>query len=280
MKIVQWSAPRRRIDREEANGFFEAPLDTPWLFHFSTGELRMGRHAGAFSLKLVLAGTEEYRFGNRRMRLRPGELLFAAAGREYASAIEAPAESVSIFLPDGLAGRFWSAATGEHETLIDDDPMEVPELPAVAWRGCAGETGRLAQSLRSGEDAKDATFALLGAAARSWRRGAPLHALAGPRRRATREELTARVMRARAAIEDMGGVDCSLDLLTEAACLSRFHLLRVFKEAYGRTPGEYARQVRLTRAATMLGAGMDERTAAAAAGYARVGTLRRAQASG
>jgi len=284
MRIVSWNRPERRIAGEEASGFFDKPLAEPWLFHFSTRRLSVEPHGGAFSLKLVLRGEERYAFGKRIVRLAPGQLLFAAAGRVYASEIAAPTESLSIFLPDGEASAFWAESRDEHDRLIDTAPAEGPAfMPAVAWRAGPG-TMRQVRWLREmlstgGEDASAAAFGLLSEAGRSWRRAAPLRELTGPRRAATREELLQRVIRARDLILDQGGIGCRLDLLAETACLSRFHFLRVFAEAFGRTPGEFARGVRLGRAAAALRSGEAVEAAALAAGYSRVSALRRAQAA-
>lgn len=281
MRIVSWSRNERRIAGEEASDFFDRPLTEPWLFHFTTSHLRVDRHAGAFSLKLILAGEEGYGFGRRSVRLRPGRLLFAAAGREYDSDIGSPSESLSIFLPDAQAAAYWTECRGDHDRLIDASPDEAPASPpAVAWRGgvaVARQTERLRRALAEGDDAAEVAFDLLLAAGRTWHRPAPLRSLGGPGGAAVREELLQRVMRARDLILDRGGIGCRLDLLADAACLSRFHFLRAFSEAFGRTPGEVARAVRIERAAAVLETGRGAAEAAKLAGYSRASSLRRAQ---
>jgi transcriptional regulator GlxA family with amidase domain len=43
-----------------------------------------------------------------------------------------------------------------------------------------------------------------------------------------------------------------LETMAQAACFSKFHFLRLFREAYGETPGRYLARVRLERARTLL----------------------------
>lgn len=283
LRIVSWSQAERRMDADEVSDFYDSRLVEPWLFHFTTSRLKLEPHGGAFSLKLVLRGAEDYSFGRRRVRLTPGQMLFAAAGRAYGSAIDAPTESLSLFLPDGEAASLWHDGGAPHERAIDAPaPAGAPEPPPIAWRG--GDRAQAVLSeLRAALGASDragaglAAAALLAEAVRGWRRAAPLHALTGPSRAATREELLARVMRARDLIEDLGGVGCDLDRLAGAACLSRYHFLRVFREAYGCTPGHYSRRVRLARASLALDAGAAPQMIARDLGYSRSASLQRAR---
>lgn len=282
MRVVQWSAPERTIDEREASDFYDRPLAEPWLFHFTTQKLRLDPHAGPFSLKLVMAGAESYDFGARRVRLTPGQLLFTPAGRPYSSAIERKTESLSLFVPDALAMRFWSDSVDDHGTIVDGRQGRSTWPVPIAFKGAAStEVASLREALNGNDriEVENAAIELLVQAAASWRRTAPVLELAGPRRSSTREELIGRVIRAREMIHDLGGVGCRLAALADAACLSPFHFLRVFKEAFGETPARYARRVRVARAADLQMRGVSSARAARAAGYSRSSALRRAQSS-
>ena len=43
-----------------------------------------------------------------------------------------------------------------------------------------------------------------------------------------------------------------LEAMARTACFSKFHFLRLFRQAYGETPGRYLAQLRLDRARTLL----------------------------
>lgn len=44
----------------------------------------------------------------------------------------------------------------------------------------------------------------------------------------------------------------NLEAMARAACFSKFHFLRLFREAYGETPGRYLARMRLERARELL----------------------------
>jgi transcriptional regulator GlxA family with amidase domain len=61
-----------------------------------------------------------------------------------------------------------------------------------------------------------------------------------------------RLRRARDQMEACSGTALDLDAMARAACFSKFHFLRLFRQAYGETPGRYLSQVRLERARCLL----------------------------
>jgi AraC family transcriptional regulator len=97
------------------------------------------------------------------------------------------------------------------------------------------------------------------------------------RRAATSASYRERVLRALVQIErDTGGAP-SLDVLARDACLSPFHFHRVFSAIVGEGPAEYARRLRLERAAHDLATSDDAVSAISRrAGYARQESFTRA----
>ena len=71
-------------------------------------------------------------------------------------------------------------------------------------------------------------------------------------RKSTREELWRRVNRARDYLHAHLAGPVSLFEVAAAACLSPFHLLRVFRSAFGQTPHQYLNHCRLERAKFLL----------------------------
>lgn len=281
MKVVQWSAPERVIGQTEASDFYDRPLAEPWLFHFTTQHLQIAPHAGPFSLKLVVRGQERYRFGSRQLCLRPGQLLFSDGERSYSSEISSPSECISLFLPPDMASEAWIGSTAEHAAIVDNTiriPMDRPLPVAFASSSSVRTlTKTLLSALRDGGDCRNVALEIVSAAAQQWRNVAPVRELTGPHHAATREELIGRVVRARAMIDDLHGLGIDLGTLAEEACLSKFHFLRIFKEAFGATPGQYARQARIKRAAELQRSGTSLGAATRLAGYSRPASLRRAR---
>jgi AraC-like DNA-binding protein len=61
-----------------------------------------------------------------------------------------------------------------------------------------------------------------------------------------------RIMRARALLERRYHEPLSLEELAREACYSRFHFLRLWKEAHGETPGRYLQRRRMLAARELL----------------------------
>jgi AraC-like DNA-binding protein len=88
----------------------------------------------------------------------------------------------------------------------------------------------------------------------------------GPARRIAASD--SRVLTVRTMLEDRVTENVTLDELAEAAGLSRFHLIRVFRRRFGVTPFAYQRSQRIERARAVLRTGRSIADVAAAAGFA------------
>ena len=71
-------------------------------------------------------------------------------------------------------------------------------------------------------------------------------------KRSTQDELMKRLLLAVDYIHDNYHHEVSIDQLSRICCLSKFHFLRTFKEAFGCTPGQYWRSLRLQKAEELL----------------------------
>jgi AraC-like DNA-binding protein len=64
-----------------------------------------------------------------------------------------------------------------------------------------------------------------------------------------------RLLRARRFIDQHYSMPLDLDRISAEACLSRFHFLRLFKQAFNRTPHRYLTERRIQKAKKLLAAG-------------------------
>jgi AraC-like DNA-binding protein len=282
MHVTRWTQPRRRLTAVGASEFFDEPLTAFQIFNFVTRDFDVPKHGGHLSLKVVLSGEELYRIDERSLRLAPGSILFTNAGDEYASVIDRTTEALSVFVPEGEA-RAALAASGDEEVLLDDPPRDV-RLPAFArvpfratpalWHALLAV--RSALDAPPGDTLLERTRDLTATALLECLAIAPATPFEKVVRASVREELMTRLLRARDRIHDDGGVGCSLQALADTACLSPYHFLRRFKEAFGVTPGVYARRLRLDRARRAIKGGERPRSAALRAGYTSVDALARA----
>ncbi len=261
---------------EERHTWFDRFRTGPVAFHTRTKRLDVEPHGGPFSIKAVFHGSETYHFANRRVRVAPGEILIVAPETIYASSINTPVEtnSFAVFIPghllggncDSQIGRFLDRGLGAlnlvgqlhlHQCLANLSTAleEDSELAIDEGFTCLlNEIGLSCGTLGTSSEKIDA------------------------RKPARRAELLRRVLRAKALIDaDPCRALPLADLATEA-CLSPYHLLRVFKAAFGKTPGQYLTARRMERAGELLAAGREQTIAAVAndCGYSNPSAFARA----
>jgi AraC family transcriptional regulator len=73
-----------------------------------------------------------------------------------------------------------------------------------------------------------------------------------PVKLSTRIQLYKQLSRALDAIHSCPGEELSLDVLSTAACISKYHFLRLFRSAYGYSPHQYIQQLRIEKARNLL----------------------------
>jgi AraC-like DNA-binding protein len=66
------------------------------------------------------------------------------------------------------------------------------------------------------------------------------------------QPVLARLRRVREQLQAASGEAAGLDEMARAACFSKYHFLRLFRQAYGETPARYLARLRLARARTLL----------------------------
>ncbi len=170
-------------------------------------------------------------------------------------------ESLCVFFSDDLVAQAWRDL---RRPDLADDPKPAAGLtetfPDLVFKPDAGvldALGRLRDGYcRSDPSALAAEESLLGLLGRLLG-AAQVHRLNAERipaiKPSTRRLLAARLQRARERIEDSAD-EPTLDDLAEASALSKFHLLRLFKSAFGCTPSAYWRARRLDRGRRLLAA--------------------------
>jgi AraC family transcriptional regulator len=241
VKLTSWKEPCRVIAQAEIDGFYERPLQESCAFLFETGRLELAPHGGAFSLKLVLAGEEEYLIGPRTLCIRPGDILFVNAGETYGSRIRGSCRSLSLFFTPQDVVEVLRGGASRCDAA--------PELPQVRFSASTGNwriVEKLVRQLQQGRCAAAGMAAreLLEATVAQLTGTVPVTSLRHVRKRRTRDELIGRLLLAREYIESRRGERCTLDELARVACLSRFHFLRLFKDVFGSTPVAFARSKR------------------------------------
>jgi AraC-like DNA-binding protein len=202
------------------------------------------------SLKWIPAGAARYKSGRDTFDLRGEGQLLLNRGQPYALSMRAPSESFVVFFAKEIADAAWHACSGAMEAF--------PEVPAVAGLSPRAlqttlEQLRDAARQRNVDMAalEEGALALLGdvaALARDRRRMATRLPVV---RRTTREELLRRAARAQRYVVEAGAA-ATLEGAADAAALSRYHLIRIFRAAYGETPLAFGAGRRLETARDAL----------------------------
>ena len=202
------------------------------------------------SLKWIPQGRAQYRSEGRSFALAGDVQLLLNRGQPYQLAMREPSESFVVFFAAELADAAWTAHTGTGESF-----GEVPSVAGLPPAPLRAALTRLRDEARAeapcGETLSELALALLGdVAALAFERRAMLRRVPSLRR-ATREELLRRVARAESYLIETAA-DATLDGAAAAAALSPFHLIRVFRAAYGDTPLAWAAARRLEGARDAL----------------------------
>jgi AraC family transcriptional regulator len=211
-----------------------------------------GTESSDLSLKWMTEGSAEYESAGRTFRLTGHSQLLLNPGEPYRLRFRETSESFTIFYPRSLADAAWAQ--------LVDGSATIPEFPTMA----ACSPRRLHSHLTSLHDeAKqdepdgnrliEQAFALLSEIANLARYRRKLAERVPALRRTTRDELLRRLARAEDYLRSTRSRP-TLERAAEAAALSPFHLLRVFRAVHGETPLAFASRVRLevARDALML----------------------------
>ena len=88
-----------------------------------------------------------------------------------------------------------------------------------------------------------------------------------------RQDLYARVRKSKAFMENNYAEQLDLERIAAAACMSKYHFVRTFRRAYGVTPRQYLREVRLSRARELLKKGVSVTQVCYEVGYESISTF-------
>ncbi len=254
--------------------------------HARGNDLRGDPH-GAFSVKWIPRGRAVYRVQGASHALAGDRMVILNQAQPYELEFidRAGSESLCAFFSNDLVAQAWSDLS-RPDLAADGEPAgaaNIPQFPDIVFRPDTAVTKTLAglrESYGSGEPSALAVeetllellSGLVGAAQGHRTLAARIPAV----KPSTRRLLAARVQRARELIED-SAEEPSLDDLSHASALSKFHLLRLFKAAFGCTPSAYAGRLRMEGARGLLRAtSMTVTEIGQALGYESAGAFIRA----
>ena len=217
------------------------------------------------SLKCMSNGRALYRFGRAEVAVDDGGYLILNDRQPYSIEIASPTrvETFVLWFPCGWAEEVWRSFNRAPEILLSNSPnghetsacffeRYTPHdrivSPKVHALRAAFKSEAVIDDEWLEEKLRDLLASMLHSQYLLKREINNLPAL----RASTREELWRRISRARDYLHAHLQAPVSLSDVAAAACLSPFHLLRVFQAAFGQTPHQYLNRRRLDRAKFLL----------------------------
>ncbi|MGD0192954.1 MAG: helix-turn-helix transcriptional regulator [Rhizomicrobium sp.] len=235
------------------------------------GRFEGGADSPDLSLKWVPEGSAEYRSEGRFYRLAGATQLLLNRGQSYRMNMGEPSETFVLFFPKAIADLAWGTMKSSDQAL-----PEIPTAAAKAGPALLHSLASLREAASTPEPDAERLRELCCATLNEIVSTVALRRKQTSRiraaKRVTREELLRRCLRAQSYLDDMGS-RATLAGAADAAALSQFHLIRLFKSVFDETPLAYGAARRLEHARSELlrtnrpivdvatGAGYESRTA-------------------
>ena len=216
------------------------------------------------SIKAARGGREMYFIDHRSVAVDDDNFLILNDGRTYGSAVESrrDIESYSIFFRKGLAEEVLGALVTPADRILDrsdwraSQPVEFVESLQSHDRLVTPVLGFIRRHLESGLEEEgwydEQLHFLLERMLMHHRHVIGRVRSAAALKSTTRAEIYRRICLATDYIHTHYDEQLDLDVLANAACLSKFHFLRLFTDIHGITPHAYLQRKRAMAAARLL----------------------------
>lgn len=241
------------------------PQDTDSFF-YGADIVRYVKFTASFSVKYCLAETLCYNKGTQHIAVPAGAYYLVNRGEEMECLPTRPnGQVLFVYFTDALLSDLQRNRRFPDTALLDD-PFAA-EMPACFMEHVYRRPDRLSaclQQLAHFLRQSEAPLRLLGpdifytvaaqvlATQRDvFQQIQRLHAC----QRSTREELYRRMVLAQDFMQDHWQENLSVAQVARQACLSPFHFHRRFREAFGQSPGEWFRAIKLEKARALLASG-------------------------
>lgn len=223
-------------------------------------------HVSNFSIKMVFSGNTTYNLGKRQLNLYPDSFLAINLGTTFSSKVDSsiPVSNLSISFAPSFLSDFYKTQHKTHKELLDD-PFNMEEISDSFFLETiypfAGDMKynimHLKQQLE--QEAPDDLLineylhhCLINYHKVYTKEVADKSEKLNFLNNSTKVEILRRLTFAKEFINSNYNKKLELDDIAQSACLSVNHLLRTFKQAYGKSPHQYLIQVRIDRSKYLL----------------------------
>lgn len=212
--------------------------------------------SGPLSLFTTLHGNSSITVQGKQVSVNENTFFVSNPNQEYTLSIPTEAETFNIHVGEKMGEEIWYEALHAHNFLLDYpfDRSASPELHnRVHWRDPNFNSiiNKLAIAVDDAEEEEllgELIFILFDDKTKSQKKSENLSAT----KSATREEITKRLHMATDLIYSHFNKNLSLDDLSQASCLSKFHFIRLFKEYFHESPHQFVTRIRLERSVGYL----------------------------
>ena len=223
-----------------------------------------GQHTQRLSIKMATGGRERYFVGGRSVAVDDDNYLILNEGSTYGSLIDAEreVESFSIFFRPGLVEEVRAALAASPRRVLDDSmPGHLPTCEFVERlmphdRTVTPVMRFIRHHIRAGIDDEqwyEEQLHVLAARLLSTQQRTASDALRiGSARASTRLEILRRVSLASDLVHSSYERDIGLAEMAAAACMSRYHFLRLFRQVHGLTPMQFLYRKRIREASRLV----------------------------
>ena len=234
------------------------------LLNVTTPQAERPDIRGPLSLFTNRSGESYAGVGRQRVRVDAQYYFLSNPDEHYTLEIDSvrPVETFNIHFGGHFTNGFYDSLVLPAGQLLESDPAH-PGRPVAFFNKLYRRDGSfnailhaIQQSHRDGTDAlllDEQLAALLGHLLREHRQLEKELRKLPPVKQSTRLEIYRRLSQAADYLCTYYDRSVSLDELARVACLSKFHFLRLFKIAFGRSPHQFLIGVRIEKARQLLG---------------------------
>jgi AraC family transcriptional regulator len=258
MMLIPFFEPRSMLPATQTDG--------NKVIHSRLKYFENQREHQGISIKYVVKGTEYYELEGESFRVQEGQFLLVNHGRRLATRINSqePVEGLCIYFSLPLIRSVMEQHAKNPDLLEESHAGRENRLPRLletvypAQGSLFGEKiSQVAQQLVANGNRPremDPAFYLELATDLLIDQGEVQRALGrlSCSKASTQNELYRRLCLARAYMHDHLQHEIDLEAVSREACLSKFHFIRLFKEAFHLTPHQYLIKLRLRHAQALL----------------------------
>ncbi len=243
--------------------YYNNYINSNVVVNASATNIHYAEHAGPLSIKYVVKGNEYYVTNRCKYRVSPDNFLVLNQWQNYESYIDSEenVESFAVFfMPKFVSAVLNSLATSSDKLLENpfgnnsDIQIWFFEKLYVRDRIIVPALLNLRNLLTSPDEniLPEQIYFLLEGLMETHRNVCKEISRIAMVRTSTRAETYRRLNIAKDYIESCFSEAVNLDILSKAACMNKYYLLRTFKKYFGKTPYQYLKSVRLNEAKKLL----------------------------